>query len=462
MMNKELQCFTAYDVRGILGDQFNTEICYSIGRAFASVLNAKTIVVGRDSRASSSSLLKSFAQGLIQQGVKVLDIGLAGTEEMYWATSHFEACGGVEVTASHNPINYNGLKMVKERSQPLDPNNEFLKIKQLAEKGDFALVAKKGIIIDVSPEAKKAYVRKVLSFIDEKNLGPLKISVNSGNGTAGPTLDLIIQELSKGCQNISFEKIHHVPDSSFPNGIPNPLLSENHAVNKKMVLENNSNLGIAFDGDFDRCFFFDEKGSFIQGQFVVGLLSEIFLSRYPNSKIAHDPRIIWNIQEIVRAEGGSAIMSKTGHAFVKQTMRKHNCVYGGELSAHHYFKDFAYCDSGMIPWLLIIELMCKKGKKLSDLVNEQRIKFPSSPELNYKLKDPNLGIRKLKEFYSSKAVCEYHIDGMSLDFEDWRFNVRVSNTEPILRVNLETKENLSLLNRKINEINTLLKSHKRF
>ena len=321
MVNKELNCFTAYDVRGILGDEFNTEICYNIGRAFAYVLKAKTVVIGRDSRASSPELLKSFAKGLIQQGVKVLDIGLAGTEEMYWATSHFEACGGVEVTASHNPINYNGLKMVKGRSQPLDPDNEFLKIKQAAEKGDFGVVTKKGNIIDISSEAKKVYVSKILSFIDKKKLGPLNIAVNSGNGTAGPTLDLIIQELTKVCQTIRFEKIHHLPDSSFPNGIPNPLLSENHEVNKKMVLENNSDLGIAFDGDFDRCFFFDEEGSFIPGQFIVGLLSKVFLNRYPSAKIVHDPRIIWNIQELVRNKGGSAIMSKTGHAFVKQAMR---------------------------------------------------------------------------------------------------------------------------------------------
>ena len=453
-----LTCFKAYDVRGELGVNFDASIAYKIGRAVAQHLSAKVIVVGRDARQSSPELAKALISGVTDSGANVLDIGLSGTEEMYWAVTEFNACAGIEVTASHNPINYNGLKFVKSGSQPLHSVQDFQVIKELAEVSNWKFKGSGGSVKDISLLARGAYVQKVLSFINFGALKSQKIIVNSGNGAAGPTFDAIADVLKKNKVPIEFIRMHHDPDHTFPNGIPNPLLSENHAPMRRMVLEHGADFGIAFDGDFDRCFFFDEKGNFVSGEYIVGLLASVFLDKEPHAKIVHDPRVIWNIQDIVKDKGGFCVPSQTGHAFIKQTMRKHQAVYGGELSAHHYFRDFSYCDSGMIPWLLILEILSKSGISLGALVKSRYNKFPSSGEINFTIKDPDKVIDLVKDHYSAARIKYCNLDGLSLEFEDWRLNLRKSNTEPLVRLNIECQKSKSLVDKKVREVSALINS----
>lgn len=454
----ELTCFKAYDVRGELGVNIDADICYRIGRSFAQSLNAKTIVVGRDARETSPELADAVSKGIRDAGADVLDIGLSGTEEMYWATTEFAACGGIEVTASHNPINYNGLKMVKAGSKPLDPETDLLSVRELAQSQAFSQPVKSGSMTNVSQSAKKAYVAKLLSFIDTTCLTAMKVVVNSGNGAAGPTFDAVADALGEMTNALDFVRVHHEPDYTFPNGIPNPLLSENHAATADVVVETGASLGVAFDGDFDRCFFFDERGQFVDGEYIVGLLADVFLDKAAGATIVHDPRIIWNTQSVVAAKGGTAVQSKTGHAFIKQTMRDVDAVYGGEMSAHHYFRDFAYCDSGMIPWLLVVELMSRTGKPLSELVAERISAFPSSGEVNFRLKDPKASIAKVVASFEGDATQRDDTDGISLSFPEWRFNLRSSNTEPVVRLNIEAKGNREVVLQKLSEITELLQN----
>jgi phosphomannomutase len=374
----ELTCFKAYDIRGEIGVNIDEKVAYRIGRAVAQHFDAGSVVVGFDAREVSPSFADAVARGICDAGSDAIIIGMAGTEEMYWAVTEFGACAGIEVTASHNPINYNGMKIVKSGSQPLDDTSDFQMIKVLAGSADWSAASRGGHVIDKSVEARAKYVDQVLSFVDVDALRPLKIVVNSGNGAAGPTFDAIAARLADLGAPIEFIRVHHDPDHTFPNGIPNPLLPENHAATGDIVRAHGADMGVAFDGDFDRCFFFDEAGEFVPGEYVVGLLASIFLDREQGGKIVHDPRVIWNTQDIVAEKGGVAVQSKTGHAFTKQTMRAHQAVYGGEMSAHHYFRDFAYCDSGMIPWLLVAELVSKSGRSLGDWVRERFEKFPSS------------------------------------------------------------------------------------
>jgi phosphomannomutase len=453
-----LTCFKAYDVRGELGVNFDASINYKIGRAVAQHLSAKVIVVGRDARQSSPELAKALISGITDSGANVLDIGLSGTEEMYWAVTEFKACAGIEVTASHNPINYNGLKFVKSGSQPLHSVQDFQVIKKLAEASNWKFKGLGGSVKDVSLLARGAYVQKVLSFINFCAFKSHKIIVNSGNGAAGPTFDAIADVLKNNEVPIEFIRMHHDVDHTFPNGIPNPLLIENHAPMRDMVLEHGADFGIAFDGDFDRCFFFDEKGTFVSGEYIVGLLASVFLDKEPYAKIVHDPRVIWNIEDIVKAKGGFCVPSQTGHAFIKQTMRKHKAVYGGELSAHHYFRDFSYCDSGMIPWLLILEILSKSGTSLGALVKSRHNKFPSSGEINFTIKDPDKVIDLIKDHYSAAHIKYCNLDGLSLEFEDWRLNLRKSNTEPLVRLNIECRKSKSLVDKKIREVSALINS----
>jgi phosphomannomutase len=389
-------------------------------------------------------------------GSDLIDIGLSGTEEMYWAVSNFSACAGIVVTASHNPINYNGMKIVKSGSKPLDDDEDFLAIKSLAESQNWTGVKKKGSSLDFSNEARAAYVSKTLSFVDINAFKPLKIVVNSGNGAAGPTFDAIEKRLNNNNTQIEFVRVDHNPDSTFPNGIPNPLLPENHHKTADVVKNVGADFGVAFDGDFDRCFFFDETGEFIPGEYLVGLFASIFLAKEPGSTIVHDPRVIWNTQDIVSQKGGKAEQSKTGHAFIKQTMRKHEAIYGGEMSAHHYFRDFAYCDSGMIPWLLIAELISLKGKSLGDLVKDRVLAYPSSGEINFTVKDANSSISSVLENFKSQSKVLDEMDGYSLAFDNWRFNLRKSNTEPLVRLNIESCGPIINLERKVKEISELL------
>ena len=455
-LDKELSCFKAYDIRGKVNVNIDEEIVYRIGRALTQHFEAKSVIVGYDARETSPAFASAIAKGIQESGANAINIGLSGTEEMYWAVSEFGACAGIEVTASHNPINYNGIKIVKSKSQPLHEDTDFKAIKKLAETAVFLSPSYRGTMTDRSVEAREAYVDRVLSFIDIDELSSLKIVVNSGNGAAGPTFDAIAKKLSKGNAPLEFIRINHNPDHTFPNGVPNPILQKNHYATSKVFREVGADLGVAFDGDFDLCFFFDEHGIFVQGEYIVGLLAEIFLEKEPGATIVHDPRVIWNAQSVIESKGGVAVQSKTGHAFIKQTMRTHKAIYGGEMSAHHYFRDFAFCDSGMVPWLLIAELISKSGRSLADWVQDRSAAFPSSGEINFRVKDLNCSISRVLAAYREEAVSLDESDGMSLTFKDWRFNLRSSNTEPLVRLNIESRGDASKLKARVTDIANIL------
>ena len=433
-----LTCFKSYDIRGRLGIDLDARIARRIGRGFARALGARRVVLGRDVRASSEELARSVAQALVDEGVEVLDLGLSGTEEMYFATTHFDACGGVCVTASHNPMDWNGMKMVRKGSAPLDAQTGLSSIRTLAEADDFGAPRPGGALRDIAPQARAAYVAQVLSFIRPDTLKPLKILVNAGHGAAGPTFDAIAQALKDAGAPLSFERLYHSPDGSFPQGIPNPLLPENQPATRHAVRAAGADFGVAWDGDFDRCFFFDHTGRFVEGEYVVGLLAEAFLDLNPGATIIHDPRVIWNTQDVVARAGGRAVQCRTGHAFVKQAMRDQGAIYGGEMSAHHYFRDFVHCDSGMIPWLLVAALVSRRGP-LADLIAARRAAFPSSGEINFTLTDPQAAIAQIAAQFGPEARARDDMDGLSLDMGAWRFNLRASNTEPLLRLNVETR-----------------------
>jgi phosphomannomutase len=433
-----LTCFTAYDIRGRLGVDLDAGIARRIGSAFAHVIGASRIVVGRDCRASSEELMAALTDGLVAAGSEVIDLGLCGTEEMYFATTHFEADGGIEVTASHNPMDYNGMKLVRRGSAPLDTASGLAAIKALAERED-PPAAKPGGRVRPAEGARAAYVERVLSFVDVSALPAMTILVNAGNGTAGPTFDAIAEALAARGSRLDFIRMHHIPDGRFPNGIPNPLLPENQPVTGNAVVAHNARMGVAWDGDFDRCFLFDETGRFIPGEYIVGLLAAAFLAKEPGATIVHDPRVIWNTQDVVAAAGGRAVKARTGHAFLKQALRDTGAVYGGEMSAHHYFRDFMACDSGMIPWLLVAELIGRSGKSLAALVSDRMTAFPSSGEINFPCPDADAAIARVEAALASQNPRRDETDGLSLAFPDWRLNLRKSNTEPLLRLNVEAR-----------------------
>lgn len=445
-----LNCFKAYDIRGEVGKELNTDIAARIGKAMALFLQAKLIVVGGDCRLSTPELKQAVIEGIRSVNCDVVDIGVCGTEEIYFATRFLEASGGVVITASHNPKNYNGMKLVREDSKPISSDSGLNEIKALAEKMNCQNLTLGGNLFYLSTVA--PYIDHILEFIKVKKLKPLKLVVNAGNGVAGHIIDIIQKRFWKQKIPIEFYKIYHEANGEFPNGVPNPLLPENREVTKQAVLLHKADLGIAWDGDFDRCFLFDENGEFIEGYYIVGLLAEFFLKQYPSEKIIHDPRLIWNTVDIVTKNGGTAIETKTGHAFIKERMRKENAIYGGEMSAHHYFRDFGYCDSGMIPWLLIIELISRSNQPLSTYVNQQMKSFPSSGEINRNVSDPDMLIDKVNKYYQNSALSIKNIDGLSMSFEHWRFNLRKSNTESLLRLNVETKGCKELLANKVKEI----------
>lgn len=446
---KELTCFKAYDIRGQLGTQLDEDVAKRIGQAFAVFLKPKTIVVGGDARETSPILKQALAEGLMEQGVDVIDIGMVGTEEIYFATKHLGVDGGVEVTASHNPIDYNGMKLVREESKPISSDTGLLDIKKLAEENNFTPATQKGKLTTLNNL--DAYNKHLLTYINPKNIKPLKIVFNAGNGAAGHVVN-DLQEKFKALEiPVEFIKLFNEPDATFPNGIPNPILVENRDATANLVKETGADMGIAWDGDFDRCFFFDENGRFIEGYYIVGLLAEAFLQKQPGAKIIHDPRLVWNTIDIANQYEGQAIQSKTGHAFIKERMRLEDAVYGGEMSAHHYFRDFAYCDSGMIPWLLVSELMCTKQLKLSELVDSRINQYPSPGEINSKVKDADVVLETILEKYGKQGEVDY-TDGISIDLGNWRFSLRKSNTEPVLRLNLETRGDQALMEEKTKEL----------
>ncbi|MDM2932191.1 phosphomannomutase CpsG [Citrobacter sp. Cu233] len=454
----KLTCFKAYDIRGKLGEELNEDIAYRIGRAYGEFLKPKTIVVGGDVRLTSESLKLALANGLMDAGTDILDIGLSGTEEIYFAAFHLGVDGGIEVTASHNPMDYNGMKLVRENAKPISGDTGLRDVQRLAEENNFAPVDaqlrgsyKKISILD-------AYVDHLMGYIDFANFTrPMKLVVNSGNGAAGHVIDAIEKRFVTANVPVTFIKVHHQPDGTFPNGIPNPLLPECRKDTADAVKEHGADLGIAFDGDFDRCFLFDEEGQFIEGYYIVGLLAEAFLQKEPGAKIIHDPRLTWNTIDIVTKAGGIPVMSKTGHAFIKERMRKEDAIYGGEMSAHHYFRDFAYCDSGMIPWLLVAELIAKSNLSLETLVSERMNAYPCSGEINYKVNNASVMIEAIEQQYALMAEQIDKVDGLSMEFSDWRFNIRTSNTEPLLRLNVETKSNPEKVKLKVSDLEVFIK-----
>ena len=449
-----LTCFKAYDIRGKLGSELNEDIAYRIGRAYVQHLNAKRVVVGGDVRLSSESLKQALANGLMDGGADVIDIGMVGTEEIYFAAFHLDVDGGIEVTASHNPMDYNGMKLVRQGARPISGDTGLKIIQTLAEANQFPPALQRGALTRQSILA--AYVDHLLTYIDLANIKPLKLVVNAGNGAAGHVIDAIEAKLQQQGVPVSFIKVHHQPDGTFPNGIPNPLLPENRSSTTDAVMSSKADMGIAWDGDFDRCFLFDENGEFIEGYYIVGLLAAAFLAKHPGEKIIHDPRLTWNTIDIVTQAGGVPIQSKTGHAFIKERMRSENAIYGGEMSAHHYFRDFAYCDSGMIPWLLVAELISRSGKRLSELVGERIQAYPCSGEINYQVTDAQVAMEKVCEYYANLQPKIDATDGMSLEFEAWRLNLRSSNTEPLLRLNVETRSDQSAVLYHVSEIEAVI------
>ncbi len=441
-----LSCFKAYDIRGRVPDELNEDIAARIGRAFAEIVGPGTVVVGEDIRLSSPALADAVSRGLNAGGVDVLRIGQCGTEEVYFATPHFKAGGGIMVTASHNPADWNGMKLVREGSRPISGDSGLAYIGALSASGRFAAASGAGSMSTVSPFA--GYLDHLLGYVDVPALRPLKIVVNAGNGGAGHVIDGLESRLP-----FEFIKVHHEADGTFPHGVPNPLLPENRRSTRDAVRAAGADFGIAWDGDFDRCFLFDERGEFIEGYYIVGLLAEAMLIRgRPGARIIHDPRLTWNTVDIVNLHGGTPVQSKTGHAFIKERMRAEDAIYGGEMSAHHYFRDFAYCDSGMIPWLLVAGILSATGKPLSSLVAERMATFPCSGEINRQVGSPQAALQRVRERYAPTAIAIDETDGLSCEFADWRFNLRLSNTEPLIRLNVESRGDVRLMEVKTAEV----------
>ncbi len=440
-----ITCFKAYDVRGRVPEELNEDVVYRIGRAFAAFLQPRRVAVGRDIRLSSARLTEVLVQSLVDAGVEVVDIGVGGTEMVYHATFSRGLDGGIMVTASHNPPNYNGMKFVREGARPISADTGLADIRALAERGGFDEAPAAGVRRRIDPHAD--YIDHLLGYVEAGELRPLRIVVNAGNGGAGPIIDRLEPHLP-----FDFIKVHHRPDGNFPNGVPNPMLEENRRVTAERVVREGADAGIAWDGDFDRCFFFDENGRFVDGYYVVGLLAQSFMAREPGARIVHDPRLTWNTLEVVGNGGGTAIQSVSGHAFMKQAMRDADAVYGGEMSAHHYFRSFAYADSGMIPWLLVTRIMSERGLPLSALVDERMALFPASGEINRTVDDAAEVIARIERIYADDAERTEHVDGLSMEFADWRFNLRASNTEPLLRLNVESRGDAALMRARTAEL----------
>ena len=441
-----LICFKAYDIRGRIPSELNEDLAYQIGQSYAGFVRPKNVAVGRDIRATSASLSGALIRGLNDSGVDVTDIGLCGTEGVYFATFSEELDGGIMVTASHNPPDYNGMKFVREGSRPISADTGLMDMRALIESARLpprAAQPGRTRALDTS----RKYLEHLLGYVKEAKLRRLKVVVNAGNGGAGLVIDQLEPHLP-----FEFIKVHHNPDSSFPNGVPNPMIEANRASTVAAMRSSGADIGLAWDGDFDRCFFFDEHGDFVEGYYLVGLLAEAFLKRYPGSRIVHDPRLTWNTIDIVRRFGGEPVLCRSGHAFIKQRMREVDAVYGGEMSAHHYFRDFAYCDSGMIPWLLVLAVMCEAGKTLGELVGARQRLFPASGEINRELADAKAVMARVQTHYAATARSIDFTDGLSMEFDQWRLNLRGSNTEPLLRLNVESRGSEELMRDKTAEV----------
>ena len=444
-----LASFKAYDVRGRIPDELNADLARKIGRAYARFLKPKKVVVGHDIRLSSPEIAAALIEGLTGCGVHVAKLGQCGTEQVYHATFDLGLDGGIMVTASHNPKDYNGLKLVREDARPISSDTGLHDIEKMILDDDLPPLIGGGTTETI--DLNQSYVDHLLSYVTRAHLAPLKVVVNAGNGGAGAVIDLLEPHLP-----FEFVKLLHEPDGTFPNGVPNPLLPDNREVTAAAVREHGADAGIAWDGDFDRCFLFDEKGGFIEGYYIVGLLAQSILRKNPGGKVVHDPRLTWNTIEVVSEAGGHPVQSKSGHAFVKDVMRREDAIYGGEMSAHHFFRNFSYCDSGMVPWMLVLELISESGKPLSELVGERVERFPASGEINRRLDDPQAALERIRAHYGEHALSIDETDGVGLDFEDWRFNLRLSNTEPLIRLNVESRGDRNLMETKTQEVLELL------
>ena len=440
------KAFGAYDLRGVYPEEVNEELAYRIGRTFVKLFSAKRVAVGHDIRLSGPSLQEALVSGLTEAGCDVVDIGQCGTEMIYFTTAHLKLDGGIMITASHNPKEYNGMKLVRAGARPISSDTGLKELEKAVLSESFKplgdIVTGRVEHVDIADE----YVKHLLTYIDVKALKPFTVVANTGNGAAGPIVNALEKYLP--CKLI---KIYNEPDGKFPNGVPNPILQENREATAKAVRESHADLGVAWDGDFDRCFLFDEQAGFIEGYYMVGFLAQAFLKKYPGAKVIYDPRLIWNTIEIAQELGGTPVMCKSGHAFIKARMRQEDAVYGGEMSAHHYFKDFSFCDSGMLPWLLVMELVSKAGKPLSALMKERMDRYPCSGEINSKVADAPAILAKLEKKYGPQGRVD-KTDGLSVEFEKWRFNLRMSNTEPVIRLNVETRQDKALLEEKTAEL----------
>lgn len=432
--------FLAYDVRGRVGEDLDGPLAYRIGISFSHLFEPGSVVVGMDVRGSSQDLCKALSDGLIDGGSNVLDIGMCGTEMVYFATSHLGAGGGIMITASHNPRDYNGMKFVGKGSIPIHCMNGLHDIRDMAlHERDIPRAGHSGGLMRV--DVGEPYIDKVISFLDDpEKLHGMKLATDPGHGCAGPFIDRIAARLG-----IDLVRIHHDPDGSFPAGVPNPILPEMRREISQAVMGSGADAGAAWDGDFDRCFIFDENGGFIEGYYIVGMLAKAVLERERGAKIVHDPRLVWNTVEIVRSMGGVPILNRTGHAFIKDRMRKEDAAYGGEMSAHHYFRDFYYCDTGMVPLILVLQLLSGSEHGLSSLVRDMENRYPVSGEINRKAMDPGHTLKTIEIEYAPGSLSIDRTDGVSIEHERFRFNLRSSNTEPLIRLNVETRGDRELL-----------------
>jgi phosphomannomutase len=449
-----MQSFKAYDIRGRVPDELDPELCYQIGQAYAAFVKPKRVAIGHDIRLSSAALQEAVTRGLTDSGVDVADVGLCGTESIYFATFACRLGGGIMITASHNPPDYNGVKLVREQSRPISADTGLREMQAMIEQGSLPpRAAQPGKVTTLDIGAR--YLDHLLGYVNRSSLRPLKVVVNAGNGGAGLVIDQLEPQLP-----FEFIKLNHAPDGTFPQGVPNPMLEQNRAATIAAIRSSGAQVGLAWDGDYDRCFFFDEQGAFIEGYYLVGLLAASFLRRYHGARIVHDPRLTWNTIDIVQHHGGQPVLCKSGHAFIKQKMREVDAVYGGEMSAHHYFRDFAYCDSGMIPWLLVLAIMSESGKPLSELVGERQRLFPASGEINRELTaatgDVKTVLARVQHHYQARARSIDFTDGLSMEFDRWRFNLRGSNTEPLVRLNVESRGDVPLMQAKTADVLRLL------
>jgi phosphomannomutase len=421
--------FKAYDVRGIYPSQIDEEGASAIGRAYVEQFEPKRIAVGRDMRLSSPSMAKAAIEGAAVAGTDVVDIGLVGTEMLYAAVGYLELDGGIQVTASHNPKEYTGLKVVRRGAMPVGGDSGLLDIRDRAMSGARHRTGPEGTIQteDVFP----AYVDKVMSFIDVEAVEPRRVVIDAANGMGGVMLPPVLERLPIDAVRYFFE-----PDGTFPNHEPNPLLPENREFVIGKVLEDEAELGAAFDGDADRCFFIDDTGEFVPGDFVTALLAESMLEKNPGAKIIYDVRASWAVPEAIERTGGIPLVNRVGHAFIKQRMREEDAVFAGEVSGHYYFRDFYQADSGVVPFLLVLELVSKRGRPLSELLRPFRERYFLTGEINVPVADVAVKLQEIKERFGSEGKVS-HLDGISIEAEDWHLNVRPSNTEPLLRLNLE-------------------------